>query len=616
MFVLGTAGHIDHGKSVLVRALTGIYPDRLMEEKERGMTIYLGFAWLGLPSGEEVGIVDVPGHERLIKNMVAGVGGIDLALLIIDASEGVMPQTREHLAILDLLDIKRGIVVLTKKDLVDDEWLGLVKMEVEKLLTPSGLSQAPIVAVSAVTGEGLSDLISAIEGLLSSIPPKKDKGRPRLPIDRVFTIAGSGTVVTGTLVDGSLSVGQEVELVPAGLRSRIRGLQTHKTRLNTALPGNRVGVNLVGIAKSRLERGNVLTRPGWLLPTTMLIGELRLIPYLRRPLKHNAMLNFHAGTTQAVARVRLLEGVELKPGETGWVHLSLSEPVALVRGDRFIIRSPEETLGGGEVVESPARRYRRLSPEALQSLKAKTKGTAEEVVLSLLEAKQPLKLAALLAQGDLSDVELMPAIELLIEQGKVITIGEGENCLLMMTAGWEQLTREVTGTLQEYHQRFPVRLGMPQAELASRLKMGSRRQAILRRLFDDGVIIQDGAAVRLATYQVRLTQAQQARLDAFLRVLSEHPYAPPRNLIPESDLLNLLIARNQVVKVADDVVFSVSAYDEMVDRVTSYLKAHGKVTVAEVRDMFQTSRKYALALLEHLDGKKITRRIGDERVLL
>jgi len=236
--------------------------------------------------------------------------------------------------------------------------------------------------------------------------------------------------------------------------------------------------------------------------------------------------------------------------------------------------------------------------------------------LSLLEAKQPLKLAALLAQGDLSDVELMPAIELLIEQGKVITIGEGENCLLMMTAGWEQLTREVTGTLQEYHQRFPVRLGMPQAELASRLKMGSRRQAILRRLFDDGVIIQDGAAVRLATYQVRLTQAQQASLDAFLRALSEHPYTPPRNLIPESDLLNLLITRNQVVKVADDVVFSVSAYDEMVDRVTSYLKAHGKVTVAEVRDMFQTSRKYALALLEHLDGKKITRRIGDERVLL
>jgi len=232
MFVLGTAGHIDHGKSVLVRALTGIDPDRLREEKERGMTIDLGFAWLGLPGGEEVGIVDVPGHERLIKNMVAGVGGIDLALLIIDASEGVMPQTREHLAILDLLDIKRGIVVLTKKDLVDDEWLGLVKMEVEKLLTPSGLSQAPIVAVSAVTGEGLSDLISAIERLLSSIPPKKDKGRPRLPIDRVFTIAGSGTVVTGTLVDGSLSVGQEVELVPAGLRSRIRGLQTHKTRLN------------------------------------------------------------------------------------------------------------------------------------------------------------------------------------------------------------------------------------------------------------------------------------------------------------------------------------------------------------------------------------------------
>ncbi len=616
MFVLGTAGHIDHGKSVLVRALTGIDPDRLGEEKERGMTIDLGFAWLRLPGGEEVGIVDVPGHERLIKNMVAGVGGIDLALVIIDASEGVMPQTREHLAIMDLLDIERGIAVLTKKDLVDDEWLGLVKTEVEKLLVSSSLSQASIVAVSAVTGEGLSDLISAIERLLGSLPPKRDIGRPRLPIDRVFTIAGSGTVITGTLVDGSLSVGQEVELVPAGLRSRIRGLQTHKTRLNTVLPGNRVGVNLVGIAKSQLERGDVLTRPGWLLPTTMLIGELRLISYLRRPLKHDTVVNFHAGTTQAVARVRLLERVELSPGETGWAHLSLSKPVALVRGDRFIIRSPEETLGGGEVVEPQAQRYRRFPLDVLASLKARAGGTAEEMVLSRLESKQPLKLAALLAHDDLSDAKFKPALESLIKQGKVITIGGGEDCLLMTRAGWKRLTREVTSILEEYHQRFPVRMGMPQAELASRLKIGSRRQAILQRLFDDGVIIQEGTAVRLATHRVRLTQAQQASLDAFLRALSERPYAPPRNLIPEPDTLNLLTARNQVVKVADDVVFSVSAYNEMVDRVTSYLKAHGKITVAEVRDMFQTSRKYALALLEYLDGKKITRRIGDERVLL
>jgi len=615
MFVLGTAGHIDHGKSVLVRALTGIDPDRLREEKERGMTIDLGFAWLKLPSGQEVGIVDVPGHERLIRNMLAGVGGIDLALLIVDASEGVMPQTREHLAILDLLGIKRGIAVITKKDLVDDEWLSLVKAEVEKLLTPTLLSQAPVVAVSVVTGEGLPDLVSTIDELLSSTPPKKDMGRPRLPIDRVFTIAGSGTVVTGTLVDGSLTVGQEVEIIPPGLRSRIRGLQTHKARVGTATPGSRVGVNLVGIATSQLERGDVLTKPDWLLPTTMLIVRLHLIPYLRRPLQHNATVNFHTGSTQMVAKVRLLEKEELKPGETGWAHLSLARPVALAKGDHFIIRSSVETLGGGEVVESHARRYRRFYPAAIQSLRVKALGTAEEVLMAILETQQPLGLPRLSAQSDLPATAVEPIIASLIQQGKVTGIGKGENRLLLTTLGWEKLTEKVTSILQEYHQRLPARLGMPKAELSSRLKMEGHHSATLQRLLEDGVVIKDGTAIRLPTHRVQLTQAQQAEIDIFLKSLSESPYAPASNLIPEPDLLNLLIMQHQVVKVADDVVFSTSAYDEMVERVTSHLKASGRVTVGEVRDMFHTSRKYAVALLEHLDGAKITRRVGDERVL-
>ena len=615
MFVLGTAGHIDHGKSALVRALTGIDPDRLREEKERGMTIDLGFAWLKLPSGREVGIVDVPGHERLIKNMVAGVGGIDLALLVVDASEGIMPQTREHLAILDLLDITRGVAVLTKKDLVDDDWLGLVKIEVEKLLSPTSLSRAPLVAVSVVTGEGLPDLVSAIDRMLDSVPPKRDIGRPRLPIDRVFTIAGAGTVVTGTLVDGALTVGEEVEIVPHGLRSRIRGLQTHQTRQDTIPPGNRVGVNLVGIAKSQIERGDVLTRPGWLLPTTKLIGELRLISYLRRPLRHGAVVNFHTGTTQVEASVRWLEGLELKPGETGWAHLSLDRPVALAKGDRFIIRSPQETLGGGAVVESHARRYRRFSPQSIQSLKARAQGTAEEVIIAILEVKQPLELAVLLAQGDLPAAELEAALNSLIEQGRVVAIGRGEAQLLLTVAGWERLVNEVTGVLREYHQRFPARAGMPRAELSSRLRIGTHRQEILQKLLEAGIIAGEGAVVYLPGHQVQLTTAQEASLNAFLGSLAEHPYAPPTGLIPEPDLLNLLLARRQVVKVADDVVFSASAYNQMVARVVAHLKSKGRVTVAEVRDMFQTSRKYAVAFLEYLDGEKVTRRIGDERVL-
>ncbi|MFQ5925463.1 MAG: selenocysteine-specific translation elongation factor [Dehalococcoidia bacterium] len=615
MFVLGTAGHVDHGKSVLVHALSGIDPDRLREEKERGMTIDLGFAWLKLSGGREVGIVDVPGHERFIKNMLAGVGGIDSALLVVAANEGVMPQTREHLAILDLLRLQKGIVVVTKKDLVDEEFLGLVKMEIEELISSTTLSQAPIIAVSAVTGEGLAELVSAIDQLLNSIEPRKDIGRPRLPIDRIFTIAGSGTIVTGTLIDGSLSVGQEVEIVPAGLKSRLRGLQTHKARLNTANPGSRVAANLVGVATSQLRRGEVLTTPGWLLPTMLLSAKLQLLPYLRRPLRHNATVSFHTGAAETMAKLRLLEGEALQPGEVTWVQLSLSKPLAVVKGDGFIIRSSTETLAGGKVVDAHARRLRRFRPAIIQNLKLRGEGTAEDAVMALLETKQPLELSALLAQCDLAASEAQPVMESLIQQGKIMGIGQGENRLLLTAPGWERLTQKATAILQDYHRRFPARVGMPEGELSSRLSLGTNYSAAWRRLLDEGVIIKTGAALRLPTHRIQLTPSQQAKIDAFLLSLTQNPYAPPGDLIPEPDLLNLLIEQHEVVRVSDGVVFSTSAYDEMVARVTSQIKERGKVTLAEVRDLFHTSRKYAQAFLEHLDERKITRRIGDERIL-
>lgn len=614
MFVLGTAGHIDHGKSFLVRALTGIDPDRLRQEKERGMTLDLGFAWLKLPSGQEVGIVDVPGHERLIKNMVAGIGGIDLALLVIDANEGVMPQTREHLAILELLGIERGVVTLTKKDLVDDGWLSLVKSETEKLLESTTLAGAPLVAVSALTGEGLPDLVATIDRLLNDIPPKPDTGRPRLPIDRVFTLSGSGTIVTGTLIDGSLTTGEEVEIVPPSLKSRIRGLETHKARVTTATPGNRVGANLVGIATAQLERGDVITRPGWLVPTDLLSVQLKLLNYLRHPIRHNATVNFHTGAAQALAKVRLLEREELTPGETVWAQLALSKPVAVVKGDRFIIRSSMETLGGGEIIESRPKRHRRFRPEIARSLSVKAQGTAEDMVLSLLEAKQPREIASLIAQSDLTADEVKPAAVSLAQQGKVVELGKGVNRLLLTQSGWEELTKRASSILEDYHQRFPTRSGMPRAEFGSRLKIGTRYGEALQKLAGESIIIEDGTAVRLPSHEVKLTPAQQARVDNFLKSLAANPYAPPSNLIPEADLLSLLISRGQVVKITEDVVFATPAYDEMVARITERLKSTGRITVAEVRDMFQTSRKYAVALLEHLDGKKVTRRVGDERV--
>ena len=615
MFVLGTAGHIDHGKSRLVHALTGIDPDRLREEKERGMTIDLGFAWLKLPSGREVGIVDVPGHERFIKNMLAGVDGIDLALLVVAANEGVMPQTREHLAILDLLGIQRGIVVITKKDIVDDEWLSLVKMDIEQVIAPTTLSQAQIIATSAVTGDGLPDLVAAIDNLLSSTQPREDLGRPRLPIDRVFTITGAGTVVTGTLIDGSLTVGQEIEIVPQGLKSRLRGLQTHKASIKKATPGSRVAANLVGIATAQLQRGDVLTKPGWLIPTTMLSTKLRLLPYLNRPLRHSTTVSVHTGATEVMAKVRLLEKEELQPGEATWAQLSLRKPIAVVSGDHFIIRSPMETLGGGEIIEAQAKRLRRFRPAIIQNLKIREEGTAAEIITALLQTKQPVELADLLAQCNLPTGEAQAAIETLIQQREVIALGQKEHRLLLTGPGWERLTRNAVTIVEDYHRRFPARPGIPKVELTSRLKLAAYSSVILPRLSNEGILVEQGAIVRSPSHQVQLTQAQQAKIDAFLHSLAQNPYAPPSDLIPEPDLLNLLIERRQVVKVSSSAIFATTAYDEMVEKVTSLINTQGKVTLAEVRDLLHTSRKYAQALLEHLDGEKVTRRVGDERVL-
>ena len=613
-FVLGTAGHVDHGKSVLVEALTGIDPDRLREEKERGMTIDLGFAWLSLPSGREVGIVDVPGHERFIKNMLAGVGGIDLALLVVAADEGVMPQTREHLDILDLLRVERGIAVITKKDLVDDELLELVTLEVSELLAGTSLAQAPVMAVSALTGEGLPELISAIDQVLGSTPPRRDIGRPRLPIDRVFTMAGFGTVVTGTLIDGHLSQGQEVEILPQAVKARIRGLQTHKRRIDIASPGSRVAANLAAVATSELKRGDVVTSPGWLTPTRALDVKLRLLASAPRPLAHNATVTLHHGAAEVQARVRLLERDSIEPGETTWAQFLLARPIVAVKDDLFIIRSPKETLGGGQIVDPRAKRHRRFRPDIIEGLKTKERGSAEQVILTMIQEEEPVELTKLLALSNLPRSEVEEAVKALAAQGKVIILGDMG--LLFSAQGWEKLARQAKQAVQSYHQQFPLRHGLPREELRGKLKVPAKFFAhALERLLQEGTLAEAGTAVHLPGFQIQLTPQQQAAVDAFLERLELNPYSPPSEPLPDPDLLNLLIEQRRVVKVSDEVVFAASAYDRMVEGVVAHIKSQGKITVAEVRDLFHTSRKYALALMEYLDRQKITRRIGDERVL-
>ena len=619
MSVIGTAGHIDHGKSALVEALTGIDPDRLREEKERGMTIDLGFAWLALPSGREVSIVDVPGHERFIKNMLAGVGGIDLALLVVAADEAVMPQTREHLAILDLLQVKRGLVAISKSDLVDQDWLDLVTIEVEEVLKGTSLQGSSIYAVSAYTGQGLTELVAAIDGMLEVTEPSRDTGRPRLPIDRSFIMSGFGTVVTGTLTDGTLTVGQEVELVLAEKRARIRGLQTHRKAVETALLGTRTAVNLSGISHEEVQRGDVLTLPGWLKPTTAFDGHLRLIADAPRRLKHNTTVSFHSGTSETPARVRLLDRDELAPSEEGWAQFRLQYPVALVKGDFFIIRSSETTLGGGTVVEPYAKRHRRLHAPTLARLAVLQEGTSEQILLQALQGSGPLTLGTVARQANLSLDEAQGQIQPLMEQGSVISLDGGSltrSSILLASSTWDTIVSKARTALESYHRQFPLRRGAPREEIRGRLGMNTQASAlVMQRLEEEGVLVVEGPEVRLPQHSVSPSPAQRRLLDGYVLLLESEPYSPPTAEPPEPDLLNLLVEEGKVAKVSETVVFGAPAYEEMVEGIILHLKSNGKITVAEVRDLFNTSRKYALALMEHLDQRRITRRVGDERVL-
>ena len=639
MRVIGTAGHVDHGKSTLVHALTGIDPDRLKEEKEREMTIDLGFAWLTLPSGERVGIVDVPGHKDFIKNMLAGVGGIDAALFVVAADEGVMPQTREHLAILDLLQVRGGVVALTKIDMAEDEdWLDLVEADLLEVLEGTILDGAPIVRCSARKGEGLETLVAELDEYLAASAPRRDVGRPRLPVDRVFTIPGFGTVVTGTLSDGTLSTGQEVEIQPSGLRARIRGLQTHKQKIEQAVPGSRVAVNLTGVSKDEVSRGEVLTAPGWLRPTTLVDCYLRYLSDAPAPLKHDAPVSFFSGAAETPAWVRLLGTRVLPPGEEGWVQIRLANPVALVKGDRFIIRqpSPSVTIGGGVVVNPfPGRRHRRFRPEVIERLETLAHGTPEEIMLQNLERQQPSEARALLDRSSLSRPQAEEALRALVSEGQVLVLDGSLSTddprvlpggsFLVTRSGWGAMRERMEALLGEYHRQFPLRSGMPREEVKSRMARNiptlSPRlfNEILERVGSEGWLVESAGTVRLATHQATFTPKQQQAVDYLLYTFHQEPYTTPS--VPQceeqvgSEVLSALVEQGQLIKLGEDVIFLTETYEEMRDRVLAYLEEHGSVTVAQVRDLFGTSRKYTLALLGYMDEQRITRRVGDERVL-
>jgi selenocysteine-specific elongation factor len=620
--VIGTAGHVDHGKSALINRLTGINPDRLKQEQEREMSIELGFAWFTLPNGEDVGVVDVPGHRDFIENMLAGIGGIDAVLFVVAADEGVMPQTREHLAILDLLQVLAGVVALTKIDLVQDpDWLDLVEADLRETLTNTVLMDAPIVRVSAHTGAGIDELVKAIQDTLTSHPHRPDLGRPRLPIDRVFTLSGFGTIVTGTLSEGTLSVGSPVEILPAGTEGRIRGLQTHKQAEKKAQPGSRTAVNISGIDVDEIERGDVLVYPGTYPTTKMIDVWCTLLPDAEAPLKHNTQVKFFLGAAEIMARVRVLGTQELSPGEDAFLQLMLREPVVALRGDRFIIRrpSPPATIGGGQVLDStPKHRHKRFNTLRLEELERLLIGTPEEIVLQTAQKLGATSQAELIKDSGLEDDPAEKACSSLIEKNCLIELDDEE--LIITADDLTRLTDKIKQELAAFHQKYPLRAGMPREHLKSQLGLNSELfDALINRMVERSVLQTSGAMVKIRDHSIRYTQDQQTNINVLLNQFNAQPYSPPSVKqsieVVSEEVLKALIETGQLVQLNEDVLLAPEHYHEMRQAVIDHINHRGSITLAELRDKFDTSRKYAVAVLEYMDKTGLTVRHGDKRIL-
>ncbi|MEE9216012.1 MAG: selenocysteine-specific translation elongation factor [Anaerolineales bacterium] len=625
MRVIGTAGHVDHGKSTLVQALTGIDPDRLQEEKDRQMTIDLGFAWMTLPSGEGLGFIDVPGHRDFIENMLAGVGGIDAALLVIAADEGIMPQTREHLAILDLLEIEALVVAHTRIDLVQElEWIDLVEEDTRALLSETRFGDAPMVRVSAVTGEGTSELLDVLDSVLESARARPSSQRPRLPIDRAFTIAGFGTVVTGTLLDGPLEKGQEIEILPHRIGARIRGLQTHKETVEVAEPGSRVAANITGASVDQIERGDVVSLPGTDAPSSRLDVQFRALENSGIAIRHNTTVKFYSGSAQRIARVRLLQVAPLKGGEHGWLQLEMEKPVAVRRGDHFILRqpSPGATLGGGRIADPyPVGRHKRADDAVIEGLKRLMSGSPKEVLLASITGPVPTGLKDAAQEAGMSPTAAAEEIQRLQEAGELVLLNERvppEHWLALSFDAWESYVSRTEDVLGAFHREHPLRGGMLVEEFRNRI--GYSGSELLDALANHEIVSRIGNRVRLAEFEIVYSADQERSLGSLLERFANNPYSPPS--LKESresiggDLLDGLIENGQLVNVGEGVVFLQESYVEMIDRITERLQAEGEITVAQVRDMFETSRKYALTLMEHLDSIGLTFRDGDARRLV
>lgn len=625
MYVIGTAGHVDHGKSTLIEAITGRHPDRLTEERERELSIVLGFDSMTLESGEQVGIIDVPGHRDFIENMLSGIGGIDAVLFVVAADEGVMPQTEEHLAIIDLLGIDDGVVALTKIDAVEDpEWLELVETDLQETLQGTTLGDAPIVRVSGKTGQGVDELVQTIEDRLASHPPRPDLGRPRLSVDRTFTISGFGTVVTGTLLDGVLEEGEEIVLLPKRIKGRIRGLQVHDQKVTSASPGSRTAINISGVNVDEINRGDVVAHPGDYQPTRRLDVRYTSLPDSLKPVTHNTRAKLFLGADEVMARVRLLGQERLAPGEEGWLQLEVPDPVVALRGDRYILRrpSPSETMGGGIVLDPhPEFRHKRFDDRILERLHTLAEGDAEEIVYQVIQGAGVMRKDEVILQSNMDPERAHMALQTLQERGSVLLLGESSpDQLVTHEQEWNTLLEGVLKKVADYHQAYPLRPGMPLEEIKSQLEYEDYVfQAAVNSLVKDDRLEQTGPVAALPEHAITFSDKDKIRVKQLMAEFSENPHTPPtvEECVEKvgEEVYQALLSLGRLKQVSEDVVFSTDTYRSMVAEIRSWLEEKGTLTVAEARDHFDSSRRYILALLEHLDTRGITVREGDVRRL-
>ncbi|MCL2221130.1 MAG: selenocysteine-specific translation elongation factor [Oscillospiraceae bacterium] len=628
--IIGTAGHVDHGKTTLVKALTGIDTDRLDEEKRRGVTIEPGFAYLDFDDGTRAGIIDVPGHERFIRNMLAGSGGIDLSMLVIAADEGVMPQTREHLGILTQLGISDGVIVLTKADKAEADWIELVSEDIIELVQGTFLENRPIINVSAQTGEGLAELKEKLSKLKNNLKEKDDTLPFRLPIDRVFSVEGFGIVVTGTLIEGSVKVGETAEILPGGTKATVRNLQVHGENVDTAHAGQRTAISLAGIKKGNTERGDVVAAGGTLGVTSAIDVKISVLSDTKRKIKNGAEVHFFHGARSNLAKVFLYDKREIQKGESAYARLKLYQPLPCKRGDRFVVRfySPLETLGGGVILDSmPGERIVR-SEKALEALKIREAGnTAEIAELAAFQLGGVFGVEVLCRRADLDKKSCSEAIEALTEKGNIIRLLQGRYISAKIL---EQTGEKCIGLLKEYHVSFPLRVGMNIAELRQKLMPDtdtSDVSALLNILSDSGKITMSGNNVYLTEFEPNYTETQGKIREKLIKELSTAGYE-----VPSPDELAALFSKNEkrefqqvfesmvssgeIIMLSPQVYWLQGVYDKGVNLVRKHFEISETLTLAECRDLLGTSRKFTLALLEHLDAKKITKMVGDSRVLV